>query len=682
MRFRTQVTGALLAAGLIPLALLGYFGIERWKAEATRAAEELVTVAGQAKRDAVAGHLAEQMGWMEVLATAPEITRAIEAFAADALVVAEVGTIAPDLTALTAILSERHSRTKDSDAAAMDRWVRDLDPVALTLNQLFLVANPHPEGHRQDADNAPGGGRYSMTHRVHHPFLRGIHDRFGYHDIFLIEPAEARIVYSVMKEPDFGTSLRTGPYRDSAFAREAVAMIEAKGAGGTLLVDFSPYEPSFNAPAAFVLTPLGQGDSFRGVLAFQISLDFAEAIVNGDQADQDGERRAYVLAQDLGLRTIPPGSEGAGIGDRLDSPLIDSIATQIEGTRIARNERGTEVVAAVEPLDLPGAEWILVSEVARKTVLATALAAEQSAWRVMAVLAVVITLVGLVVARLLLRPVVRLGTRLKTEADGASTALDAATGRAGEAVRSVAAVAEETSAQSDMVRDSSQQAAANVQEVSSSVEELAASISDVAQGVRATSGLMRDASEKTAQAEAALTDLERVADRIRGMVDLINDVANRTNLLALNAAVEAAHAGEAGRGFAVVASEIRKLAGRTTESTDVIGGEVRLVLQSVQANGAAIREISAAVRQVSEMAASLAASADEQQRVTAAIAQRMSDTSARVNEVDGNIETMRLASGNAAQSAAALVGELRQVDAASTRIVAAITDMAGRIRRL
>lgn len=113
-----------------------------------------------------------------------------------------------------------------------------------------------------------------------------------------------------------------------------------------------------------------------------------------------------------------------------------------------------------------------------------------------------------------------------------------------------------------------------------------------------------------------LLELEQVAGRITGIVTLINDVANQTNLLALCAAVEASHAGVAGRGFAVVASNIRKLAARTTDSTDQIAGEVRSMLSAVKRNSEAMRVIAASISKVNDQARGIATSATLQDEVT------------------------------------------------------------------
>ena len=317
-------------------------------------------------------------------------------------------------------------------------------PQAKYLQFHYLMRNTPALNNKETPDNSD----YSQVHARLNPVLRRLAATMHYQDMLLISP-EGDIVYSTAKEPEFGTSLKVGPYSESSLARAFAAARQRKDRGHVEFADFTFYPPAYNLPQAFFTVPLFENAQLIGVLAIQLPIAEINNVMTGNRQwanqglGQSGE--AYLVGDDKLLRSdsrflfedkanylkqIAGNGISPSLVERINrlntSILLQPVHTQAAqgalagqtNTGLFTDYRGVRVLNAFQPVSIPGINWGLVVKMDYDEAFAPVTAFERQVMLYAAGFVIIVTLLAMGLTNRFIRPLHTLAEAVRQIGEG------------------------------------------------------------------------------------------------------------------------------------------------------------------------------------------------------------------------------------------------------------------------
>ncbi len=202
-------------------------------------------------------------------------------------------------------------------------------------------------------------------------------------------------------------------------------------------------------------------------------------------------------------------------------------------------------------------------------------------------------------------------------------------------------------------------------------DELQASISDISAQASNASHVASQAVANVSQAALKVSTLKTNSLEVGNIAQVIDKIADKTNLLALNATIEAARAGESGKGFAVVANEVKDLAAQTRDATANIALMIESVQNEISETVDAITQIDSIVSKINESQMAIASSVEEQRAAASEIARTINDVALstqimktaieETSEAADKVEATANSNREAAQGLMSVSSEFQQI---------------------
>ena len=177
---------------------------------------------------------------------------------------------------------------------------------ALVAQYIFITDNNSKLGSKNEMSyNSKYDSSYMNTHKAYHNSFNKFLNAYGLYDIFMVD-LQGNLIYTDFKEKDYATNLKDGIYSNTGIARAYKKALE-KNEGEVAFDDFKPYEPSYNAAAAFIATPIFINGIKKGVMIFQMPVDQINKIMQFkgkyEEAGLGKSGEVYLVGSDYTMRS-------------------------------------------------------------------------------------------------------------------------------------------------------------------------------------------------------------------------------------------------------------------------------------------------------------------------------------------------------------------------------------------
>lgn len=220
------------------------------------------------------------------------------------------------------------------------------DPKA-QARRLYITDNPLYPNYTADFYKADDGSSYSDNHEKLHHLLKGLTQRRGYYDVFLIAN-NGDVIYTVYKEDDYATNLFKGKYKDTTLAQGFREVQDDTDLNHVSLFDFTPYAPSNFSSSSFIQAAIfDQNNKTLGILAFQLPVEPIDAVIR-NVSGKSGLTEILAVGSDHLLRNRV---DKVIIKEQLQSVAIDKALKGESGVEPLVDYKGNTTISAYAPFD-------------------------------------------------------------------------------------------------------------------------------------------------------------------------------------------------------------------------------------------------------------------------------------------------------------------------------------------